>query len=252
MRQKQMKVGMKNISLLISVVALTLSGCSTLTEAQKEGMRLQSAVSDVFRNTQACSDRIQSKPRYALIYEKFGVGREPPTIRHLADSAMVSDELIPLGFDWYAEAQECNRGAIEGFARIDPELGAIAADWDREVTRIMLNAVTTRPTYGQINSDVANYIERRKRDIARTRASVTQRLNSQHNAELRQRDVDDVSLKSLGEVFALAVLGLASQQNAMAQAQRSYVASYPAYVPVQTITQTQCTRYGPTVYCSSR
>ncbi|MEI7431391.1 MAG: hypothetical protein WCL27_13130 [Betaproteobacteria bacterium] len=244
---------------ILFVAVLSMCACATLTEAQKEGMRLQSSVSQISKETQGCYDQIQAKTHYALIYQKVALRNQTPTIQQLSDSETVSDDLIPLALDWYAEVQECDRSATEKYARLHPEFGTLAAQWTKDVTRIMLNAITNRPTYGEVNRALADFKDSQKQDIRRTYARFSDRLKNQHNVELKQRAEDSVArtqaanaaLQSVTEVFALAIAGLAIQQGAMAQAQLNYAASYPTYVPARTITQTRCILNSSTLSCTS-
>jgi hypothetical protein len=234
-------------------------GCAGITgptEAEKEATKLTAETNDVFRAFASCLKQIEAKPKYVRLYEKFAVGLYLPTANQLADSEVVTDALIPLGFDWYAEAQDCNKAAMESFYRIDPEFGAVAAGWYREVTRIMLDAVTTKPTYGKVNSDIKSYMQRRVSDVNRTAAMVRSKLTAKHQTELHQRAKDNAErtelFKAIGEAFALGVIALSHQQAAMAQAQREYVVRQPIYVPERTIRTTTCHTIGYGVQCDHR
>ena len=123
-----------------AIAAILLASCAT--HAQIEAVAIMSTAREVQKKVLACTSKIETKPEYAFIYKKLGVGtaQDPmrePTQAQLADTEKVSDEAVALGLNWYAEAQTCTVEGIEALSGVAPEFGPIFIDYYNEVTDII-------------------------------------------------------------------------------------------------------------------
>lgn len=162
---------------------------------------------------------------------------------------------MQLGTEWYAEDQVCERANIEGFGRVDPELGAVSAGWVAEVTDIMGEILNIRPSYGAINARIKRLKERERADARRWYLNVDSRLKRQQAEEAASAESKRQFVAAIGtftEVMAntvvVAAQVLAVRQAALAQAQQRYILVQPAYRPA-VITQTTCIYSGGILNC---
>lgn len=208
------------------------------------------------QDSNACYDRLASAPRYAKLYEKLALGRVQASPVKLVDTDKVSEELIPLGLNWYAENQFCDQILLNGFVRISPGMGVMAAGWLQEATRIMHEAITEKPAYGSLNKEIAALRNRERQEIRQFYLTQNAKLNRQHADELeaQKRQINSaantVATVAL-DSFLAAVVVLAARQSAMAAAQQSYLAASPVYAPPRQITATQCSRTSGVVTCTT-
>lgn len=242
----------------LAVIVSTVFLCSCATTSQREQGRIASEMLSASKEVLACYDRLTTIPAYSPVYSKLAVSRVPASTTQLNDTELMSDEVLGLTLNWYAENQVCDRKMLQYFVQLDPEIGISAASWIQERTRILQSVLEKRQSYSVINKDVENLKNRERQDVRRWYANLNQRLKRQHEQELADRDQQVQQYKSsignVAEVLAnaavVAVGVLAVQQLALAQAQNAYAANYRAYSPVP-ITQTRCDYFAGSYWCSS-
>lgn len=148
--------------------------------------------------------------------------------------------------------------SLKGFAEVSPELGVAAASWIQARTQMLNDVLTNRPTYGRLNAEVEAHKARERKDVQSWAVKVNAQFAQQHSAEVAEQERQSQQAKAaawnaaetvMTGVFA-AVAVLATQQAALAQAQRNYAATRPTYL-YQPIRQTSCVSYSPgTLSCS--
>src|ERR1700693_4885938 len=155
--------GKMRAPLALLIAGLVLTGCAT--EAQRHAQEISKAAQAALAQMRSCQSALEANPRYARVYEKLGVStaREPgraPTPAQLSDREIVSDDEKSLGFEWYAEGQNCIASAIEALARIDPEFEIYFADRLTELTDVLNDIATHRQTHGEVNAIIESQKQR--------------------------------------------------------------------------------------------
>src|SRR5262249_14383174 len=145
---------------VFALSVLVLSGCGT-TEAQHHVEEIGKTARAAMEQNRQCQSTLEANPRYTRIYQKLGVStaREPlraPTAAQLSDSDKVSDEDKSLGFEWYAEGQNCAVSTIEALGRLDPEFQIYFADRLSELADVLNDIATNELTFGQVNTKIAS------------------------------------------------------------------------------------------------
>jgi hypothetical protein len=134
--------------------------------------------------------QIPGTPR---VYQKLAVDTvsEPlraPTAAQLSDVEIVSDDDKSLGFEWYAEGQNCEVSATEALGRIDPEFEIYFADRLSERTDLLNGIAADHQTYGQINARIASLKQHDRAAAAQLVNNLKARLSEQHQQELAERE----------------------------------------------------------------
>jgi hypothetical protein len=230
--------------LIILISAMGITSCVT-TPAEREAGRIQTLANDNFKQSKECRVAIQEKLEYANLYQKFGVTiLSLPTSAQLEDDTKVTDEAIALGFDWYAEIENCDRADIERLGRIDPELGMIATNMSQRETEIVAMIVKSHPTYGEINKKILQIKNNYRAALAQWNQKLKVRLQQEQQQELevRQEYLAEIGTvtEAVGNVALAGVAVLAHNQKLLAQLQLNYAAANPSYVPANLITVTNC------------
>ncbi len=229
---------------------LLLGACATVTDAQREKQALYEKLTQVSRASLTCFDRLAGTSKYAPLYSKLAFSRAPATPGQLRDEQMISDEHLMLGLEWYAQNQVCDDLTLKGFSEVNPELGVTAAGWIQARTKMLNDVLTKRPTYGELNAVIEVHKAREGREVKSWFSKTNAQFAQRQSAELAEQERKSQEFKAsasraaetvmTGVIAAVAVL--ASQQAALAQAQRTYAATMPAYI-YQPIRQTSCVSY---------
>jgi hypothetical protein len=209
----------------------------------------------------ACHGAVAAKPQYTHLFTKFVIGFDQsgkfvlPTSMQLTDGGTVSDDDIGKGLDWFAEDQSCSREGTERLGKIDPELMIIAARADQEYTSLVRNVVQNHPTYAAVNNGIMQIRKRQLAAYAEWGQKVRARLDTVRQQERLEHQQFMAEIGAVSEALATVALTtitvLAQQQTLVAQAQRVYIASHPAYVPAYRVTRTSCQWIGSVWSCSS-
>ncbi len=245
-----------------ALAVLVLAACASapIADPGQEVERVKAQIAAVAKETASCYQRMQNVPRYAPIFEKLGVGSAPMTDAKLGDQAHISDDMIVLGLDWYAENQVCDQAVIEGFGQIDPEMGVGATGWIDEITAVVQYAATEKPTYAELNRRIVEIKDGQRRDVQAWAQGLRERLERRRAADLRAQRRSEESrqqfVSTVGTVADVAVQSLltavqvmADRQSALASVQRNYAIAYPVYVPVRKIRATTCRYVGSAFTC---
>jgi hypothetical protein len=257
---EHMRLGLS--ALAVSVMMPT--GC-VATEAQRHAQEIGQTAQTAMAQMRTCLSIIEANPRYDRIYQKLAVAtsKEPertPSAAQLSDSEIVSDDDKSLGFEWYAEDQNCGVPAIEALGKIDPEFQIYFADRLAELTDVLNDIAANSQTYGQINAKIAT-VRQHNRAAATEFVNVLKaKLSEQHQQELAERAEDTEELVSALGTIALAVATrgrasitrLGSHQSALARAQAAHARLYPRYVIVHRVRVIHCDGIGRTLRCALR
>jgi hypothetical protein len=152
------------------LIAFLVTGCAT--EAQRHAEEIGKTAQSAMAQMRVCQSIIEANPRYSRVYQKLGVStsRElarSPTLAQLSDAEVVSDDDKSLGFEWYAEAQNCAVSAIEALGKIDPEFQIYFADRLSELTDVLNDIAARRLTFGEVNAIIAKSKTARSRRCCR-------------------------------------------------------------------------------------
>ncbi len=249
-------------SLLIALVAgpciaigLVLAGCATNgpTAAQTEFSRMQAASRDAIEKQLACRKPIDANPRYAKIYQNYGVGVNVyPSAAQLANTEKLAEEDLGIGFDWYAELEQCDTELAQGMGRIDPALGALMVGAIRDSTEIVIDIVGTepRPTIGSINAKILSYKNRLKVQSQEWGRRTMARLKAEHQEEIAVRQRNAEAAADAVNVLMAGLQILAQRQASIANAQQVYIAVHPTYVSRVRVSKTNCQFVGKVLTCT--
>jgi hypothetical protein len=172
--------------------APSLIGCGA-TQAQLHALQIAGTAKTTLASYKACLAPIEAKPEYAIIYEKLAVYRtsEPsgttPSEAQLNDQTKITEKDIAKGLHWYAEAQECSIPAIEALAQISPEFQEYFISNQREVTDLLNEIVTAKPTFGKINQKLLVMKASQKAEASRVGQRLRAALLREHEQELQER-----------------------------------------------------------------
>jgi hypothetical protein len=216
-----------------------LVGCAT--PAQREASQIVKTARETLDDYKRCLAPIESKPAYARIYEKLGTPKtnemnRQPSQAQLSDAERISEADIALALSWYAETQQCSIPAIATFLQVDPEYQIYFADSQSEVTDIIREAVTDKPSWGHINQRVFALQLRNKNAATRITQKIQARLVAQHQEALQEREA---LAESATELAVNVLLTLATRQARLAQAQQAFAATHPRY-QMNTIRTIKC------------
>jgi hypothetical protein len=204
--------------LFLLPIIFCLSACAT--QAQMEMIRIAKTASDVFEKDKACLAAIESKPEYARVYEKLGMGltielNRMPSPEQMSDNERVTDKDIALGLSWYAETQDCTLPAINALASVDPEYQDFFAKYQNESADLIEEIVKTKPTFGYINQRLMAMKIETKEAGTGIAQNLKARLIAQHQEEVA--DVTENAVDVLNLITALA-----TKQSNLVRAQRKY------------------------------
>lgn len=228
------------IAVLIGSVLL-VGGC---TSVDRERLHVLSLARHGAAEARACMAAIEAKPRYARMYEKLAVAiGDDPSDRQLDDSERPTDSDIALGLAWYAEAEGCQRLTIEWEGRIDPDLAVIGAEQASETTRMVMEIVKARPSFGEMNHQILALRERQKAAVQQWAATLRRKLaleaaQEEHEKQRLTAAVGFVADTAVTTLKA-SLLILVARQQAVIAAQQAYATQAPSYVAAP-ITTTQC------------
>ena len=247
-----------NIRVIPLVILLAgVAACSSINVMQ-EKLRIRDEVIAASKSAIACTDKLKTVPKYAPYYAKLALDpRIPPTPEQLADETHIDAESMQLGMEWYEDSQNCSSLTAEKFGRIDPGLGAYMVRAQADGVALLTEVMTTKPTYGYINTRIKQLHEKRMADARHWAADLDNRLQrkkaEQDAATAENKRMFMSALGTVTEVAAAVLVAsvevLAARQTALAQAQQRYVLVTPAYRPVQ-ITNTTCTYNRPILQCN--
>jgi hypothetical protein len=226
----------KTLVVLFAVLTF-VAGCTT--QAQRELLTLQTTARETMQAFNACLRPIETKPEYARIYQKIATSTTSdlyrwPSQAQLADTERPSDSDIALALTWYSEVQQCTLPAIEAFIKVVPEIQINFTDGQAEVTDIINEVVTTRPTFGHINQRLYALKLHQKEAGARLGQNIRARLVAEHQQELQERQA---LAEGVAELAIDTLLVLATRQANLAHAQLAFAKAHPTYqvVPIRTI-----------------
>jgi|HubBroStandDraft_6_1064221.scaffolds.fasta_scaffold569230_1 hypothetical protein len=240
-----------------------LAACAT--EAQRHAKEIGQTVQAAMAQTRQCQSTLEANPRYMRLYEKLAIdtATEPmraPTPAQLSDIEIIPDDDKAIGFEWYAEGQNCVFSGIEALGRVDPEFQIYFADRIAERAEL-LNDIAANPlTYGQVNAEIASLKQRDRTAAAEMANNLKARLAAQHQEELAEQQAATEELVSdLGTIaLAVATRGrasitrLSSRDNALARVQANFSKAHPRYVIVHPIRAIHCEGVGHSLRCELR
>jgi hypothetical protein len=82
------------------------------TNAQRQKQALHEKLAQASSVATTCFDRLSKTPKYVPLYSKLAFSRAPATPSQLRDEEKISDDLLMLGLDWYAQCQVCDDLAL--------------------------------------------------------------------------------------------------------------------------------------------
>jgi hypothetical protein len=253
-------VGVGFTEIVSLLVALLLAACASTgpTSAQNETMRIQTLAVDAMKQVLACRKPIDENPRYARIYQNFGVGaRVFPNASQLANKTTMSDDDVGIGFDWYAEILRCDTEQAQLMGRIDPELGVMTVGFIRESTAIVDEVVRTQPrqTIGSINAKILDFKNRQKAAALEWARKTNERLKAQHEEELAARQASaEVAQQAADQALDLLMTGLqllGQRQTLIANAQQQYMLAHASYRPERHVTPIKCQMVARKLSCKN-
>jgi hypothetical protein len=230
-----MKLNAKFAStLLLALYGLCAGSC---TSAQIEAARILKTAHDTLDTYNGCVAPIEANPRYARIYEKLGLAKmsdpqRDPSNSQLADTERPSDADIALILEGYADLQQCNLPIIEALLKIDPAFQIYLTKYQSEVTDILHEIVTDKPTFGYVNSRILQFHLEQRSTVKQLGQTIRTRLLSEHQQDLQDRQI-------IAELATDALLTLATKQLNLARARKAFVASHPIY-RISTIRTISC------------
>jgi hypothetical protein len=235
-----------------SLAAPCLVGCGA-TQAQLHALQIAGTAKTTLASYKSCLAPIEGKPEYTGIYEKIAVERtsdpagKMPSDAQLNDQTRITEKEIATGLRWYAEAQQCSIPAMEALAQISPEFQEYFINNQREVTELLNEIVTTKPTFGKINQRLLVMKTSRKVEAARIGQGLRAALLSEHEQELQERA--EVTQEILDASLSLAA-SLASRQAVLIRSQRAFVARHPEYASDPNIKTVRCTTINKALSCT--
>jgi hypothetical protein len=248
----------------LALSVFVLSGCGT-TEAQRHAEEIGKTARAAMEQTRQCQSVVEANPRYARIYQKFAVAtvREParaPTPAQLADNEKVSEEDKSLGFEWYAEGQNCAVSAIETLGKLDPEFQIYFADRMSERADLLNDIAANELTFGQVNGKIAGLKQHDRSAAAEMANNLKARLAEQHQEELAGRQAATEELVSALGTIALAVATrgrasiarLSAEEAALSRTQASFAKAHPRYVIARPVRTIHCDGIGRSLRCQLR
>jgi osmotically-inducible protein OsmY len=210
------------------LISLAVGGC---TRAQIEAAKIVKTGSEVLDTYRVCVAPMEANPEYAWIYEKLGVAtnKDPdrmPSQMQMSDNTKISNEDIARGLNWYAKIQECSLPAIASLAEIDPGFQIAFAQSQSEITDIINEVVSVKPSYGHVNQRLY-VLKLHQKDAAKQIAqSLRGRLAIAHQQELQQRQA---VAQSVAELALDTLLTLATRQVVLIRSARQFAVVYPPY-----------------------
>jgi hypothetical protein len=234
------------------LLAPCLSGCGA-TQAQLQALQLAGTAKTTLASYKACLTPIEAKTEYAVIYEKIAVERTSapagtmPTDAQLNDQSRITESEVATGLRWYSEAQQCAIPAIEALAEIRPEFQEYFINNQREVTDLLNEIVTTKPTLGQINQKLLVLKTSQKAEASRIGQRLRAALLAEHEQELLQRE--EVTQQVLDASISLAT-SLATRQAVLIHSQRAFVARHPEFARDPNIRTVRCTTINKALSCT--
>jgi hypothetical protein len=211
------------------LIFLIVSACATT--AQIEAIKIAKKGRTALDADNACREPIELNPRYARIYEKFGVAKSNdlnrmPSQAQMMDNTRISDDDIVLGLNWYAEIQRCDLPAIASLGEIDPEFQTVFAHSQSEIADILNETVSTKPTFGRINQRIYALKLHQKEESSQLGQKIRTRLIVAHQRELAERQ--DVAA-GVAELALDTILTLATRQVVLSRSAMRFAAAYPKF-----------------------
>jgi hypothetical protein len=136
---------------------------------------------------------------------------------------------------------------MEALGQISPEYQQYFVNNQVEVTDILNDVVTTRPSFGHINQRLAVLRTREKAQSAQLAQNLRTSLVARHQQEIQDRV--EVTQGVLDAAMSVA-LSLASKQTVLIRSQRAFVAAHPRYASNPNIKKVHCTTTNKTFSCS--
>ena len=248
---------------ILVMACAALAACAT--DAQRHAKEIGQTVAAAMAQTRQCQSALEANPRYARLYEKLAIdtAREPlraPTPAQLSDTEIISDDDKSLGFEWYAEGQNCVLSGIEALGRVDPEFQIYFADRIAERADL-LNDIAGNPlTYGQVNAKIASLKQRDRAAAVEMANNLKARLVAEHQEErAEQQAATEVLVSDLGTMaLAVATRGRASvarlsaREGALARAHAGFAKAHSRYVIVRPIRAVHCDGIDHSLRCELR
>jgi hypothetical protein len=135
---------------------------------------------------------------------------------------------------------------MEPLYDVAPEFQVYFADNQREITDIVNDAVTTKPSYAHINERVLNLKLRQKETAKLTVQEIRTRLVAQ-NAQERQAQQEVA--QQVVELALNAALSLATRQAVLVRSQRAFLIAHPHYEKIGRIKTIKCNSVGRAISC---
>jgi hypothetical protein len=233
------------------LVTFLLTGCAT--EAQLEARHILVTAKGTQESFKACLAPIEANPNYSVLYNKIAVakGSDPPgttpSTAQLNDPERITDNEIATSLRWYAEFQVCAVPAMEAVGQISPDYQRYFVNNQLEVTDIVNDIVTTKPTFGHINQRLAALRTREKAEAAQLALNLRNSLLARHQEELEDRA--EVTQQVLDAAVSVA-LSLSTRQTVLIHSQRAFVAAHPRYASDPNIKTVHCATINKTLSCS--
>jgi hypothetical protein len=231
-----------------TLAAILLASCAT--QAQIEASRIVNTARDVQKRVLACFAKIEAKPEYALLYKKvaFSTVQDPdkiPSQAQLADTEKVSDDVVALGLNFYAEAQDCNIEGIESLSSVAPEIRPVFIDFQRNRIDLINEIVATKPSYGHINERLRDFKLREREASIQAVQAIKNRLVAQNAQELEDRQV---AMDEMVELATDVAATLATRQVHLIHTQRAFAVAHPHY-QLQKIRVVKCNAIAGAISC---
>ena len=237
---------------IATLCAPCLVGCGA-TQAQLHALQIVGTAKTTFASYRVCLAPIEAKREYAVVYEKLAVERTSnpagtmPSDAQLNDQTRITEKEIAAGLRWYSEAQQCSIPAIEALAQISPEFQEYFINNQREITDLLNQTVTTRPTFGTINQRLLVMKTSQKVEASRIGQRLRAALLSEHEQELQQRA--EVTQEILDASISLAA-SLATRQAVLIRSQRTFVAHHPEFAHDPNVRTVHCATVNNSLSCN--
>jgi len=240
---------MRRLAAIISTFWMT--GCAT--QAQLEARHFLVTAKDTQETFKACLAPIESNPEYSFLYNKIAVakGSDPagtmPSVLQMNDPERITDNEIATSLRWYAEFQVCAVPVMEAMGQISPDYQQYFVNNQSEITDIINDVVTTKPSFGHINQRLSAMRTRAKVEAAQLVQSLKSSLLAQHQQELEDRA--EVTQQVLDAAISVA-LSLSTRQTVLIHSQRAFVSAHPRYAADPNIKTVHCTTINKALSCS--
>lgn len=226
-------VATRAIQIIVAIyTGSLLIGCQT--SAQRQTLLIQEGFRNAGRNMEDCMKDIELNVKYQILFKYIPKGNNDATLEQLTSTKVPSDEEAKLIIDCHKEILTCRKNYIENLSNITPGLVPLYINTYNSVDFILADLVQKKITWGEANKRYSTIKIEFATKFKEKIDELKQELQANHQMELEKRQA------------ALDSLARWNYQQQILMQNQQTINSLNRPI------QTDCTKFGNSINCTSR